>query len=352
MHFSRVINWCLKIGLHRLTHVAPLHSAWTAIVDASIEWGKKKAFVVLRVPTAMMKDRKAALTLKDVEVVSLTIHEKLDGEKVKSVLQEVFDKLGTPQQILSDGGSELAKGVRLLQSVNDENFIHSLDIGHYFANQLKKHYAKQERFNALITFATQIGNKLRQTMVAWIVPNKLRSKGRFQSIAPLAQWARQVFEYCHAYKNDHDKDTQKLLETHFSDNEDLVSFATAFNEDCQVVNQLQKHIKQKGLSLSTYETCLKILSSSSISTSLRVDIEEYLSDNVNQFQSQGIEVGLMSTDIIECLFGKFKYIKGKRQYLSVLARLTSIKHSAPTFNHSWSHYAIVPIKTPLLARTR
>lgn len=309
MHFSSVINWCLKVGLHRLVNVVPLSTPWTAIIDASIEWGKKKALVVLRVPSEIMKDCKGALTLNDVEVVSLTIHEKLDGEGVKDVLQGVFDQLGPPLQVLSDGGAELAKGIRLLQSANNDDLVHSLDIGHYFANRLKRLYAEQEDFKNLVSFATQVGNKLRQTVMAWIVPNKLRNKGRFQSISRLAKWARQVFDYCQAYKNDHDKVSQQLFEEHFSDDDGLVSFATTFHEDCQVMNQLQKQIKQKGLSDSTYKTCLEIVASSSISTSLRSEIEAYLSDHLNRLKNQSIQVGLMSTDIIECLFGKFKYIK-------------------------------------------
>ncbi len=212
MHFTSVINWCLKLGLNRLKNVAPLTGPWTAIIDASIEWGKKKALVILRVPTHIMNSRKRALTLSDTEVVSLTIHETLNGETVESILKRLFQKLNPPVQVLSDGGPELIKGVELLRASTEYKFIHTLDIGHYFANILKKIYSKQEIFNEFISFSSQVGNKLRQTIAAWIAPNKLRKKGRFQGISKLAEWANNMFEYCEQYKKDHDKTVQDLLD--------------------------------------------------------------------------------------------------------------------------------------------
>ena len=309
MHFTSVINWCLKLGLNRLNNVAPSSGPWTAIIDASIEWGKKKALVILRVPTHIMNSRKKALTLSDAEVVSLTIHETLNGETVERILKRLFQELNPAEQVLSDGGAELIKGVELLRKSTEYKFIHTLDIGHYFANLLKQFYSKQEIFNEFISFASQVGNKLRQTIAAWIVPNKLRKKGRFQSISKLAEWANDIFEYCDQYKKDHDETVQVLLDENFSDKQHLFSFANIFSKDCQAMNEIQKTIKHYGLSQKTYNICMEVLSSLPMSSNLRHETQKYLSEKLHLFKANEIEVGLLSTDILECLFGKFKYIK-------------------------------------------
>lgn len=46
-HFASVINWVIKFGAYKLSQTSFLSDAWTAIIDASIEWGNKKMLVVL-----------------------------------------------------------------------------------------------------------------------------------------------------------------------------------------------------------------------------------------------------------------------------------------------------------------
>jgi hypothetical protein len=214
-----------------------------------------------------------------------------------------------PTQILSDGGSDLARGIRLLATAADNKPLHTLDIGHYFANRLKAYYTDHEQFKALITFARQVGHKLRQTTLAWLVPNKLRKKGRFQSLSILARWAKKAFDYYTQHTMDHHEKERQQLEDNFANQAHLAVFADSFNEDCQVINAVEKIIKRQGLSSSTYDDCMKLLSSSQLTPTLRTDLIVYLSDQMQSLNQQGLSVGLMSTDVIECLFGKFKAIK-------------------------------------------
>ena len=320
-HFTSIIHWCLKVGLYRLQRVLPSTEPWTAIVDASIEWGKKKILLVLRVPTDIMCKRSGALSLSDVEVVSMTVHDTLNGDVVNSVLHALTERLTMPTQILSDGGYDLARGIRLLATAADDKPLHTLDIGHYFANRLKAYYSDHEQFKALITFARQVGHKLRQTTLAWLVPNKLRKKGRFQSLSIVAQWAKKAFDYYTHHTIDHNEKERQQLEENFANQAHLAVFADSFNEDCQVINAIEKIIKRQGLSRSTYEDCMRLLSSSQLTPTLRTELIAYLSDHMQSLNQHDVSVGLMSTDVIECLFGKFKAIK-ERSPLKDFNKLT------------------------------
>ena len=73
-------------------------------------------------------------------------------------------------QLLSDGGRDIAKGVRLLLESSSFNGFQALDIGHFAANLLKKEYLKNPQFEKFLSFTSHIGAKLRQTVAAWMAP--------------------------------------------------------------------------------------------------------------------------------------------------------------------------------------
>jgi len=267
--------------------------------------------VILRVPTLLMATRSAALSFKDVEVVGLFVKEVINGEVIVDLLKATFAQVGVPCQILTDGGSDLAKGVRMtLDSCASPSpqCVHTLDIGHFAANVLKHVYIDNEQFKQLVAFATQIGSKLRQTVAAWVIPNKLRTKARFQSISELAHWAKKSFEYCKKHLINCEEKTRNLLEENFQGHEYLVEFSERFTTDCQVVNEVLMTVKNNGLSKETYSKSMKILSRLKSGSEIRQPLEKYLTTTFQSMSSQGIATSIISTDVIESLFGKIKSI--------------------------------------------
>jgi hypothetical protein len=57
------------------------------------------------------------------------------------------------------------------------------DIGHSMATALKDQFEKTAAYKRFTTILTQGARRLRQTGLAFLIPPKLRSKGRFQSIS-------------------------------------------------------------------------------------------------------------------------------------------------------------------------
>jgi len=130
----------------------------------------------------------------DCECIGLTIHEKVNGEIVAADLEAVFMRAGTPQGIVKDCDATLQKGVRLWSERQGEA-VHVIDnIGHSMANALRDEFegtASYQRFTALVT---QGANRLRQTDLAFLMPPKLRSKGRFQSIGNIGKWGGRMLD--------------------------------------------------------------------------------------------------------------------------------------------------------------
>ena len=85
-HFTTGIEWALRVGLHCLQQAqCHLDEKWVGIADFTMQIGSKKALIVLRVPLAALNQGKA-LTLKQVEVIGLSLSETWNGERVKTYL--------------------------------------------------------------------------------------------------------------------------------------------------------------------------------------------------------------------------------------------------------------------------
>ena len=100
----RVGLYCLQKAQH------PLDAKWVCIADFTIQIGSKKALIVLRVPLAILRQGKA-LTLKQVEVIGLSLSQTWNGELVNTYLLSLFERCGWPAHVVSDCGSDI-KGAR------------------------------------------------------------------------------------------------------------------------------------------------------------------------------------------------------------------------------------------------
>ncbi len=104
---------------------------------------------------------------------------------------------GKPLWIVKDADAALQKGTRLYSEATDEaeGTVHVIDdIGHVMANALKKEYEKTSGYKRFTSLVSHGAKCLRQTNLAFIIPPKLRSKGRFQSISNIGKWATKMLD--------------------------------------------------------------------------------------------------------------------------------------------------------------
>jgi len=93
-HFTTSIGWALRLGLHCLQQAQrPLDGQWVCVADFTMQIGCKKALIVLRVPISAFSMGKA-LTLKQVEVIGLSLGETWNGARVNTVLLSLFERCG------------------------------------------------------------------------------------------------------------------------------------------------------------------------------------------------------------------------------------------------------------------
>ena len=281
---------------------------WAAIIDRSIDIGTKKALVVLRVEVDALSKRGSAVRLEDCECIGLTVSDKVTGETVYPELEAVFNRAGKPVAIIKDRDATLNKGVRLWSDQQVHPVPTIDDIGHTIATSLKAQFEKlniYKRFTALVSHGAKC---LRQTELAFLMPPKLRSKGRFQSIGKLGEWAEKML-HVFAVSGNAEEGSQlaKLRKAfpHFSQSRD---FIVRFASTTKIISQVMEILKNNGLDKTTYKQCFELSRKLPRNSKVKKCLQSWLKKHF-AIQKNLTTLPLpVSSDIIESLFGNFKHI--------------------------------------------
>jgi hypothetical protein len=310
-HFTSVIHWAIRSGISIFNRVRSVEGPWIAIVDCSIDVGIRKALVVLRVSLAVLQTKQDAVSLGDCECIGIKISTRWNGQLVKEALTDIFNKAGKPIAILKDGGTDLNKGVRLYREAQKAKQIWVLDdVGHVAANALKAEFAEQTMFLKFLEIMRKGAARIRQTTLARLLPPKIRTKGRFQGITAVAEWAGKLVDLMGGQGRAKEESDLGQLRKAFPGLAQLRSFLDRFCGTCAVVERFLKVMKKRGLNQATYKevkTQLEQLpESSEVRQRLMAWIEKHLLIQCR------LGIGQMplfvSSDVIESLFGKFKTI--------------------------------------------
>ena len=288
---------CLQKAQH------PLDEPWVCIADFTVQVGSKKALIVLRVPLSALTKGKA-LTLKQVEVIGLSLGARWNGKRVKTYLQSLFERCGWPSQVVSDCGSDIKKGIMdtLLQSPNSASWIS--DMTHVVGNALKHYYARLSLFQQFQTLCTRIRARLQQTKFAFLLPPKARVKGRFLNVSHQAQWGLRLIAYLEKQEREAAPEADDLAYA-LRGLKPFKPFLTVFVRNTQCLNEIMRRVKTQGLSVETIEACQKRLGDLPPRSPIRKEVSQYLQQYVPIVESSASPL-LGSSDVIESLIGKAK----------------------------------------------
>lgn len=307
-HFTSVINWTLRLGLGLLAQVAPICAPWIAIIDHSIDIGTKKALVVLRVPMDTLARRGKAISLADCQCIGLNICEQVNGERIAQDLERIFARSGAPAAILKDCDASLQKGVRLYSEKHPVAIPVIEDIGHVMASALKSQFEKNTLYQRFVGLASQGAKRLRQTDLAFLTPPKLRSKGRFQSIGKVGEWGDKILRVLAVKGRAKKGSTLDKLRRAFPEFSRLRPFIERFARTASVLSRLMKILKNQGLNQAHYEQCYQLAQTLPKRSKVKQRLLRWLQVHLDIQKQLNTPTLLVSSDIIESLFGKFKHV--------------------------------------------
>lgn len=310
-HFTSVIHWTLRAGMAVFNAVGRTDEPWIAIIDCSIDIGTRKALVVLRVPLSALHQKQGAIGLQDCECIGLKIATRWNGPLVKDALVDIFGKAGMPRGIIKDGGPDLKKGVQLYREVKDTKQVWVIDdVGHVAANALKAEFAERSAFSKFLEIVRKGAARIRQTDLAWLLPPKIRTKGRFQGITELAQWAEKLLNLMGGQGRSKENSELGMLRKAFRGLSQLRLFLEQFGATCRVTEQFLKLLKLKGLNQATCSEAKTLLKQLPERSKVHARLSSWLDRHLH-IQCR-LAIGqlplLVSSDAIESLFGKFKTI--------------------------------------------
>lgn len=310
-HFTSVIHWTLRAGMTIFNAVGPSEEPWLAIIDCSIDIGTRKALVVLRVPLSALHKKQDAIGLQDCECIGLKIATRWNGPLVKDALVDIFGKAGMPRAIIKDGGTDIKRGVELCRQAQDAQHVQVIeDIGHLAANALKAEFAQCSAFSKFLNITRKGAARIRQTDLAWLLPPKVRTKGRFQGITKVAEWAGKLLNLMGGPGRSKNHSEVGILRKAFRGLSQLRQFLEQFCAICSVVEQFLKLLKIQGLNQVSAAEAKIILKRLPRGSQIRARLSSWIDQHLRI--QRNLSIGqlplLVSSDVVESLFGKFKTI--------------------------------------------
>jgi len=281
------------------------------MIDASIQMGEKKCVMVLGCRRANLP-RNRALKLEDLELLAMRIVSCLNGIVITQMLNEVASIVGKIISICSDRGSEIIRGVKDFQAISP-NTRHIGDTAHRVSNILEATIEKCKRWKAFREEVTQARRKMQNSLVPGALPPNLRIKGRYMNVDSLIRWAADMLILLDRGTSNPGFNIDELRK--------YLGWLLVYCDDVDYWNRLifigaaARHVvRTENIHMNIVDSFEEAISS------VKMGIKELqFADELTEFllnQSKGIKLGecfIGSTEVLESLFGKIKYMEREQR---------------------------------------
>jgi hypothetical protein len=310
-----VINWVTRLTMVRLEATgrlrglplpaAPFSNGLIWMIDISIGLGTGKMLAVVAFDAQHHALAPGALALARIHCLGVSVADAWTGETIADLLRRLLAQLGRPAAYLKDGGGDLRKAVALLEAEGLGSPCID-DMSHAVATMLKRYYHDHPAFETFVSACGRISGHLKHTMLACLVPPKVRTKARFMNVHRLFTWADRVL---HLSPSGGAK-TGSILAKLRAGLEQLPAckaLIMRFRRDASGLLACQQIVKTQGLSHATLAQCEPLLATLP-SAALRRECRAYLVYQLETATTLGLDhIGLpISSDAIESLFGVAK----------------------------------------------
>lgn len=294
---TTIRNWLCKGGLHRIESGHSVGGEYVVYVDESIVFGSEKILLILGIPVDKIR-RDRAVIHSDMEVLFVGANTEWKAEHIEAELKHIAQE----KQIIysvSDEGNNLRKAYKSM------NYTHIEDCTHILANHLKRLYDTDtdfEAFRKLIGELRKCWNLSKAN--SQYMPPTMRGKMRFANIFPCVAWAqKQLSEWANLPELVREK--LAFLKEKDSFIASLGCISTVFKTVCSTLkNEGFGAVQQVSIL-----TNLAQISASNTDAKTATFIENcktYLDNLDAKSKILNTTHLLVSSDIIESFFGKFK----------------------------------------------
>jgi hypothetical protein len=310
--FSSIRKWLVRLGLYELNREKERRDDWIFIVDLTVELGTEKGLVVLGVSQQLLEQvifpSRRGLQHQDVQILAVEILRSTKGEVIEQKLTEITQKFGRPKQIIADRGSDIQRGIKLYKQ-NYPDVIYTYDVTHAMALFLKHELRNCEKYQSFIQQCNQCRKQLQQTELSFLAPPSQRSQCRYFNVEKLLDWAENLLNSPLDILANLVPIEPNILNSKLKDKFAwLASYQGQlrhWKQMVQMTRTVETHIKRSGLNQEIFSLIQQHLTVEAISLEgFSQKILEYLRQETSQIQPG--QTLLMTSDVLESLFGKYK----------------------------------------------
>lgn len=186
--------WLLRLGYYKLTREKTHATDWIWIIDHTIQCGKEKCLAIFGIRQSDLPEVETTLFYEDVEPLALYPVKKSNGDIVYQQLEKTVKITGVPRQIIADGGPDIQAGLSLFCAQHSHT-CNTYDIKHKFAVVLKRQLNIGTAWNDFAKKASSVGKQLYQTDMSPLAPPCQRSKSRYMNVDRLVKWAYETLAF-------------------------------------------------------------------------------------------------------------------------------------------------------------
>ena len=319
--------WMLKVGYYNLIKEQTIADDWIYIIDHSIQMGNEKLLLIVGIRTKDLPKGRA-LKYEDTVIIDVQPVKKSTGEIVYQQIENASKKTGKPRVVVSDMGSDIKLGVKKFQEKSVDT-VYVYDLKHKIAILIKNILGKDNQWSEFKKFANYIVKKLQNTAMAGYRPPKQKEKARYMNIENLVRWGKQIlikYEYLQHQKLKIEDDIK--LENIIKDIEKFKEDIEIWSEIVTVFELIEKFMNIHNLQSDSYEKFYELHKHELLK--LKTNKAKELANQILTFIKEQQKVCnkderlLHSSQIIESLFGKLKFLEKEQSKSSFTNLILSV----------------------------
>lgn len=309
-------NWLFRLGLYELTCPQEAGDDWVWLVDHTVQLGSHKGLVVVGLRLSAWQANPRPLEHQDVRLLHLAPMERSDGQAVRRELQKVVARTGVPRQIVSDGGSDLKKGIELFRQAHPQT-TPTYDITHKVACLLKKELEADPEWERFISESNLARRGLALTRAGFLVPPALKTKARYMNLDSLVAWGRKALAYLKRLRKRRNKRPSaaaeaRLVEARLGPLRRFRGRLTEWSTLLAIAQAAEHYVRHHGwhaAAAAELRRRLQPLATCARSRRLKNRLLQFATE-----QAAAVRLGerlIGSTEVLESLIGKYKHLQAQ-----------------------------------------
>ena len=300
----------LRVGYFKLTRPKVHATDWVWIIDHTVQIGATQCLLILGVRLSALPPAGQCLGHSEVEPLALLPVTHSNGTVVAEQLEATVKITGVPREIIGDHGSDVQCGVEIFRPAHGETCA-VYDIKHKTAAVLKREREHDARWLAFMQQVAPIRSRLQQTALASLVPPNLRTQARYMNVESLITWGCRILRYVEqppsAPSSSFEPDAvAEKLGWLREFREPLAEWRALL----EILTTTERVVRETGLTAAlprTLETQLPARSEQERVARVRAELLAFVTQEAAQARPQERLWG--SSEVIESVFGKLKYIE-------------------------------------------